>query len=54
MRPGVKREAEEDGAKRNGDNAGQDAICVWHGRTGDFADRGASSSCSMQKSEEHL
>jgi hypothetical protein len=31
-------EAEEDWAKRNGDNAGQDAICVWHGRTGHFAD----------------
>jgi hypothetical protein len=47
-------EAEEDWAKRNGDNAGQDAICVWHGRTGHFADRRASSSRSMQKSEEHL
>jgi len=42
------------GAKKNGDNAGQDAICVWHGRTGHFADHRASSSRSMQKSEEHL
>jgi hypothetical protein len=52
--PAVKREAEEDWAKKNGDNAGQDAICVWHGRTGLFADHRASSSRSMQKSEEHL
>src|SRR6516165_7304182 len=51
----VTREAEEDWRnKRNGDNAGQEPICVWHGRTGHFADRRASSSRSMQKSEEHL
>jgi hypothetical protein len=50
----VKREAEGIGAERNGDNAGQDAICVWHGLTAHFADRRASSSRSMQKSEEHL
>jgi len=42
------------GQKRNGDNAGQDAIRVWHGRTGHFADRRATGSRSMQKSEEHL
>jgi hypothetical protein len=42
------------GQKRNGDNAGQDAICVWDGRTDHFAHRRASSSRSMQKSEEHL
>jgi hypothetical protein len=29
-------------------------ICVWRGRTGHFAGRRASSSRSMQKSEEHL
>src|SRR5215467_9738550 len=50
----VTREAEEDWRKRNGDNAGQEPICVRHGRTGYFADRRASSSRSMQKSEEHL
>ena len=33
------------GAKRNGDNAGQDAIRIWHGRTGHFADRRARSAC---------
>ena len=27
----VTREAEEDWRKRNGDNAGQEPICVWHG-----------------------
>ncbi len=37
------------GAKRNGDNAGQEPVCVWHGRTGHPADRRASSSRSMQK-----
>ena len=42
------------GAKRNGDNAGQDASCVRDGRTGHPADRRASSSRSMQKSEKHL
>jgi hypothetical protein len=42
------------GAKRNGDNAGQDAICVWDGRASHFAGRRATSSRSMQKSEEHL
>jgi hypothetical protein len=53
--PAVKREAEEDwGKEKNGDNTGQDAICVWHGRTGHFADHRATSSRSMQKSEEHL
>src|SRR5262245_6310641 len=25
------------GAETNGDNAGQDAVCVWHGRTSHFA-----------------
>jgi hypothetical protein len=50
----VKREAEEDWGRGDGDKAGQDAICVWHGRTSHFPDRRASSSRSMQKSEEHL
>jgi ATP-dependent DNA ligase len=52
--PAVKREAEEDWAKRNGDNVAQDAMCVWHRRIGRIADRRAGSFRGMQKSKEHL
>ena len=42
------------GESTNGDKAGQDASCVSQVRTSHFPDRRASSSRSMQKSEEHL